>query len=78
MMIRSMIWQILHNIMGNSVIHCQSAKEEETDQEQKEDRRMIIRAEIINVAAIKGIYHIQLFTLTSSKNIMVELPPAQS
>ena len=68
-----MIWQIVLNIMENLEILNQSVKEEVTDQEQKEDQRMIIQVEIINADATKDIFHTQLYTLTSSKNIMGEL-----
>ena len=43
--------------------------------EQKEDQKMIILEEIINVVAIKDIFLILLCTLTSNKSIMEELLP---
>jgi hypothetical protein len=70
-----MIWQIVLNIMENLEILNQSVKEEVTDQEQKEDQRMIIQVEIINADATKDIFHTQLYILISSKNTMGELLP---
>lgn len=43
--------------------------------EQKEDQKMIILEEIINVVAIKDIFLILLCTLTSNKSIMEEPLP---
>ena len=47
-----------------------------TDQERKEDQRIIILEEITYAVVVtRGIFHIQLCTLTSSKSIMELILP---
>lgn len=74
LMIKLMILPILLNIMVSSMGLNQWVKKKVTG-EQKEDQKMIILEEIINVVAIKDIFLILLCTLTSNKSIMEELLP---
>ena len=74
LMIKLMILPILLNIMESSMGLNQWVKKKVTG-EQKEDQKMIILEEIINVVAIKDIFLILLCTLTSNKSIMEELLP---
>lgn len=74
LMIKLMILPILLNIMESSMGLNQWVKKKVTG-EQKEDQKMIILEEIINVVAIKDIFLILLCTLTSNKSIMEEPLP---